>query len=151
MEFDRPGLRLSREAEPLILGYPWPGNIRELENVLKRAVILLPPGKLVLDEDSFSFLANHTMAPFRPPSAAHEQSIGLTNPEAVVSQLVDLVEQKLLSFPDIEDRVIEELFRRYQGIFRPSFGLPPFHVTVCTAGNTGCTPPLRAGQKARDR
>jgi len=49
------------------------------------------------------------------PLTASEHSTGLTNSEIVVSQLADLVEQKLLSFPDIEDRVIAELFRRYQG------------------------------------
>ena len=115
VEFDRPGLRFSREAEALILGYPWPGNIRELENVLKRGIVLLPPGKQVLDEDSFSFLVNYTGSPSTVPLEAHDNYKSLTNPEAIVSQLVDLVEQKLLSFPDIEDRVMEELFRRYQG------------------------------------
>ncbi|MBL1378867.1 sigma-54 dependent transcriptional regulator [Zobellella iuensis] len=32
--------RLSPEAERALLGYPWPGNIRELENVIQRALIL---------------------------------------------------------------------------------------------------------------
>lgn len=36
----REKLVLSREALDLLEGYPWPGNARELENVIERAVIL---------------------------------------------------------------------------------------------------------------
>ncbi|MDR1166228.1 MAG: sigma 54-interacting transcriptional regulator [Deltaproteobacteria bacterium] len=35
--------RLSGEAAKALLAYDWPGNIRELENVIERAVILLGP------------------------------------------------------------------------------------------------------------
>lgn len=31
---------LSKSAKNLLLSYPWPGNIRELENVLERSFIL---------------------------------------------------------------------------------------------------------------
>ena len=31
---------LSPEAEQVLLGYPWPGNLRELRNAIERAVIL---------------------------------------------------------------------------------------------------------------
>lgn len=35
-----PAKTLSSEAKKLLIEYPWPGNIRELSNVLERAVIL---------------------------------------------------------------------------------------------------------------
>ncbi|HKM91892.1 MAG TPA: sigma-54 dependent transcriptional regulator [Candidatus Acidoferrales bacterium] len=39
-ELSKPGLHLSQEARERVLGYEWPGNIRELQNAIERAVIL---------------------------------------------------------------------------------------------------------------
>ena len=41
-ELGRPGVRLSKEAAAQLTQYGWPGNIRELENVIQRALILAP-------------------------------------------------------------------------------------------------------------
>ena len=38
----RPQMELSKEAEAVLLQYPWPGNIRELRNAMERATILWP-------------------------------------------------------------------------------------------------------------
>ena len=43
-------LVLSSQAYKKILQYPWPGNIRELENVLEKAAIL-SNGKIILSDD----------------------------------------------------------------------------------------------------
>jgi two-component system response regulator PilR (NtrC family) len=40
---------ISREAMDLLLGYDWPGNIRELENVVERAVALEPTPTVLPD------------------------------------------------------------------------------------------------------
>ncbi|MBI5042926.1 MAG: sigma-54-dependent Fis family transcriptional regulator, partial [Nitrospirae bacterium] len=39
-EFKKRVSGLSKEVESLLLSYPWPGNIRELKNVIERAMIL---------------------------------------------------------------------------------------------------------------
>jgi NtrC-family two-component system response regulator AlgB len=43
---NRPPPVLTPEAEQALLGYPWPGNIRELRNAMERAVILFPERSL---------------------------------------------------------------------------------------------------------
>ncbi len=45
----RGGMQFSADAEQAILQYPWPGNARELENVVQRAVILAG-GEIVLPQ-----------------------------------------------------------------------------------------------------
>ncbi len=48
--FKRPGLKLSREALTALMAHPFPGNVRELENVLQSA-IALAPSDVITEED----------------------------------------------------------------------------------------------------
>jgi transcriptional regulator with GAF, ATPase, and Fis domain len=43
--------KLAEETLSKLVSYPWPGNIRELQNVIERAVILSPGSTLVLPEE----------------------------------------------------------------------------------------------------
>ncbi len=45
--------RVTKEAMARLCGYLWPGNIRELENVIERAVILSPGPTLRLEDEMF--------------------------------------------------------------------------------------------------
>jgi formate hydrogenlyase transcriptional activator len=42
--------RLSKETSTLLQAYDWPGNIRELQNVIERAVIIADSEALAIDE-----------------------------------------------------------------------------------------------------
>ncbi len=52
-EMERPSLTIGRDAVDKLLSHTWPGNIRELENTLKRAVALCTSSHLQGDDIMF--------------------------------------------------------------------------------------------------
>jgi len=48
-KYNRPGLTLTKAHEAILDSYPWPGNIRELMNVMERAALLSLDGGLHLN------------------------------------------------------------------------------------------------------
>lgn len=54
----RGGMRLDEPAQQALLHYGWPGNVREMENVMQRAVILAPADQV---------RAEHLHLPAHPP------------------------------------------------------------------------------------
>jgi hydrogenase-4 transcriptional activator len=49
-KFNKPGVRLPLAQVEVLKRYPWPGNIRELENVIERQVIVAQDRRLSFDE-----------------------------------------------------------------------------------------------------
>jgi formate hydrogenlyase transcriptional activator len=67
---------IARRTITLLQSYPWPGNIRELQNVVERAVIVLESNTLVVDERWLVAQANVAApgnAPLEDDLAAHER------------------------------------------------------------------------------
>ena len=66
-EAKKPGLEISPQAMKILTDYSWPGNIRELQNVIERAVVL-QIGRTIEPED----LALQTVAPAADGAAEAE-------------------------------------------------------------------------------
>jgi formate hydrogenlyase transcriptional activator len=73
--------RISEEAMRRLTSYAWPGNIRELQNVIERAVILSPGPTLTLDQEKL--LVPLAAAPPKEPtsSASSTESASLSDLE----------------------------------------------------------------------
>lgn len=59
---------ISRDVMGILQDYPWPGNIRELKNVLERALMLTPAGA-TLRQAHFASLQNNHLPHYRDNSA----------------------------------------------------------------------------------
>lgn len=58
MELGRPRIELTADAQRALVRYGWPGNIRELRNVLERAVLLSARQELRAEDLSFEAVAS---------------------------------------------------------------------------------------------
>ena len=91
--------KISHEAELLLLAYDYPGNVRELENIIERAAAL-EHHDAVLPESLPEFLRQPAAAP-APPAAVGLPEQGM-NLDATIE--------------DIERRLISEALRRSKGV-----------------------------------
>ena len=70
-KYDKAGLRMNQSAQDKLTNYPWPGNIRELQHTMERAVIL--SDEQILTESDFLLSAsNATQAAFETPKTLDE-------------------------------------------------------------------------------
>jgi len=68
----KPVVRISREAMSLLYSYPWPGNIRELENAIERAFAMT--NTTVLYPDDFpAEVASHQRTDAKPGSVVESE------------------------------------------------------------------------------
>jgi transcriptional regulator with GAF, ATPase, and Fis domain len=65
-ELGRPGVRLSEGAESALGSRPWPGNIRQLRNVLEQAVLLSE--RTILEAEDLRDTSVPAVASARPPN-----------------------------------------------------------------------------------
>ena len=78
--------RVSRETLDLFQSYPWPGNIRELQNIIERSVIVSESERFAVDE---SWLSRQSLC--ASPTSQHElrQRVAAEEKEAIEAALTE--------------------------------------------------------------
>jgi len=83
---DPPVKGIDREAERLFYEYSWPGNIRELENIIERAMILCPADLIRISDLPNDFRK-------RTYDVLHLDGIP---PDAKLNETLDMIEKKMV-------------------------------------------------------
>ena len=77
--------RVNKKTLELLQSYPWPGNIRELQNIIERSVILCETETFSIDENWLK----------RPPTMTPEPKQQAELPRRLLVQEKDIIEQAL--------------------------------------------------------
>ena len=113
-------LRCSPQAREFLLAYDWPGNIREMENVLERAVILCPDateiqpahfGDVYLQAQS-NYHEEHTQA--RPTTQSYASPV-IPIPVNLETWAEKLIESQAGSLNAIKDALLRSALRLSNG------------------------------------
>jgi two-component system, NtrC family, response regulator len=91
LKHGRGDLKLRSHLLPYFSNYPWPGNVRQLENALER-LVLLAAGPEITREDLPDFLQRETAASEELPADLSEQGLTL---DAVEKRLIQQALEKL--------------------------------------------------------
>ena len=81
-KYNKPNLKINQQAQDKLLGYSWPGNIRELQHTIEKAVIL--SDNHVLKSEDF----------FMRPVASGKNSTPEMTLEEMERQMINLAIEK---------------------------------------------------------
>jgi DNA-binding NtrC family response regulator len=105
-ENHKPNLALTPRTLDVLVGYHWPGNVRQLENVIERAVVLCPGDAIDLD-----LLPSEVLSP-EPVAAAQLPTDGVDLKGAVNGYTRSLIEASLARCGGVQRRAAQMLHVR---------------------------------------
>lgn len=90
-KFNKPFTNISSEQARTLQFYPWPGNIRELENVIERQVIVTSTGNITFD-DLFESV------PSTPWTHSSKKSSDSNQDSTIISDAIKILSEKNADF-----------------------------------------------------
>jgi len=105
--------RFSHEVVVALNAYAWPGNVRQLENAMERAVVLANAEEIVLG-DLPSDVAG-TITPSRARDASSEPKQSVATREPTPEEAIDLLASLMndLPYPEAKKRLLRDFDRAY--------------------------------------
>jgi Nif-specific regulatory protein len=76
---------ISPEAQARLLGYDWPGNIRELENAIERAVVLGSTDRILLEDLPETILESEPVA--TAPGTRYHEAVAQTKKQIILGAM----------------------------------------------------------------
>jgi Nif-specific regulatory protein len=76
---------ISPEAQARLLGYDWPGNIRELENAIERAVVLGSTDRILLEDLPETILESEPAA--TAPGTRYHEAVAQTKKQIILGAM----------------------------------------------------------------
>lgn len=112
-KFGYPNVRIAVEAMELLMAYDWPGNVREMENVLQQT-ILLSPFAVILPEN----LPTHFQQqeePVKSDSSGDLSPLEIAEREKILQTLQATIwnQSKAAQILDIDRKTLRSKIRRY--------------------------------------
>ena len=121
-ELGRPGLFLDPEAERRIVGHAWPGNARELRNVIERAVLLADGSRIGPEHLGLSGTGGTSEGAWRPQLPASGLAMSAIE-HAVVTEALErtgFVQKEAAALLSVSRRKLNYMIQR-MGITHPSW------------------------------
>ncbi len=114
--------KIALAASDMLERYSWPGNIRELENIIERAMLLIGQGRYILPQHLPAELHSHACSTLSQPGSVMREHVG-TLPERIeelerVSIMEALTESKghmgqAAEALGITERIMGQRMRKY--------------------------------------
>lgn len=114
-ELSRNVTSISQQARDLLLRYDWPGNLRELKNVIKRMVLLTPDKTAEVDSLPEEMIIAINQSP--RPSGSDLKAINETNEKAIIIETLVKVKynkSKAAKLLNIDRKTLYSKMERYE-------------------------------------